>query len=320
MSTSSVLGAMTPDQDPSEADHRDDLRPLLFAIAYRMLGTVGDAEDIVQEAYLRLQQSEAEGVIVRSDKAYLTTITTRLSIDQLRSARVRRETYYGPWLPEPLLVSAEPDSAAIAEEADSLTLSFLVLLERLSPLERAVFLLREVFDYDYAEIAEIVGKSEPNCRQVLVRARKHIDAGRPRFDVDDPHREELVASFLAAVQDGEVDRLVGHLAGDVAFYGDGGGKGRGLPKPVFGANNVARLLAGFFERYRSIGARMQREQINGQPGLLAFDAEDRLINVLALDVVDGVIQTVRSIINPDKLGHLGYPLSPIARVDSSPTA
>jgi RNA polymerase sigma-70 factor (ECF subfamily) len=285
-----------------------------------MLGTVGDAEDIVQEAYLRLQQSKAEGVVVRSEKAYLTTITTRLAIDHLRSARVQRETYYGPWLPEPLLVSTEPDGASVAEEADSLTLSFLVLLERLSPLERAVFLLREVFDYDYAEIAEIVGKSEANCRQVLVRARRHIDAGRPRFDVDGPRREELVTSFLAAVQDGEVERLVGHLADDVAFYGDGGGKGRGLPKPVFGSRNVARLLIGFFERYRSIAARMERAQVNGQPGLLAFDAEGRLINVLALDVVDGVVQTVRSIINPDKLGHLGYPLSPIARSDSSPTS
>jgi RNA polymerase sigma-70 factor (ECF subfamily) len=208
----------------------------------------------------------------------------------------------------------------MAEEADSLTLSFLVLLERLSPLERAVFLLREVFEYDYAEMAEIVMKSEANCRQVLVRARKHIEAGRPRFDVDSAHREELISSFLAAVQDGEVERLVGLLAGDVVFYGDGGGKGRGLPKPVFGSGNVARLLVGFFERYQSIHARMERASINGQPGLLAFDAEDRLINVLALDVVDGVVQTVRSIINPDKLGHLGYPLSPIARADSSPTS
>jgi RNA polymerase sigma-70 factor (ECF subfamily) len=311
---------MTSDSGGSFAESRDGLRPLLFSIAYRMLGTVGDAEDIVQEAYLRLQQSEAKGVVVRSEKAYLTAITTRLAIDHLRSARVQRETYYGPWLPEPLLVSTEPDGASVAEEADSLTLSFLVLLERLSPLERAVFLLREVFDYDYAEIAEIVGKSEANCRQVLVRARRHIDAGRPRFDVDGPRREELVTSFLAAVQDGEVERLVGHLADDVAFYGDGGGKGRGLPKPVFGSRNVARLLIGFFERYRSIAARMERAQVNGQPGLLAFDAEGRLINVLALDVVDGVVQTVRSIINPDKLGHLGYPLSPIARSDSSPTS
>ena len=303
---------------PAE-DSRDGVRPLLFSIAYRMLGSVADAEDIVQEAYLRLGQSEAEGVVVRSDKAYLTTITTRLAIDQLRLARVQRETYFGPWLPEPLLASTEADGAAVAEQADSLTFSFLVLLERLSPLERAVFLLREVFDYGYGEVAEIVGKSEPNCRQILVRARRHIDAGKPRFDAAGPHQDRLVSSFVAAVQDGEVERLVEYLAEDAAFYGDGGGKGRGLPKPVLGPARVARLLVGFFAGYRSIDARMQPTMVNGQPGLLAFDSEGRLINVLAFDVVGDVIQTVRSVINPDKLGHLGYPLSPIARSDASPT-
>jgi RNA polymerase sigma-70 factor (TIGR02957 family) len=299
---------------------RDDLRPLLFSIAYRMLGTASDAEDIVQEAYLRLHQSEAEGVVVRSDKAFLTTIATRLAIDQLRSARVRRETYYGPWLPEPLLTSPDPDGAALAEQADSLSFTFLVLLERLSPLERAVFLLREVFDYGYDEIADIVEKSEANCRQVFSRARKHVDAGQARFEVSGPRQEQLTGSFLAAVQTGEVERLIGYLAEDVVFYGDGGGKGRGLPKPVFGAGNVARLLVGFFEGYRSIDARMQLAQINGQPGVLAFDSENRLINVLAFDIVGDVFRNVRSVINPDKLGHLGYPLSPIALSDSSPTS
>jgi RNA polymerase sigma-70 factor (TIGR02957 family) len=301
---------------PSAGEERDDLRPLLFSIAYRMLGTVSDAEDVVQEAYLRLQQSEVDGIVVRSEKAYLTTITTRLAIDQLRSARVQRETYYGPWLPEPLLTSPEPDGAALAEQADSLTLSFLVLLERLSPLERAVFLLREVFDYGYDDIAAIVEKSEANCRQIFVRARQHIDESKPRFETDQARQELLATSFLDAVREGEVERLVGYLAEDVVFYGDGGGKGRGLPKPVFGGDSVARLLVGFFERYRSIDARMRPAQVNGQPGLLAFDADDRLINVLALDIADGVIRTVRSIINPDKLGHLGHPLSPIARADS----
>jgi RNA polymerase sigma-70 factor (TIGR02957 family) len=301
---------------PSDGEGRDDLRPLLFSIAYRMLGTVSDAEDVVQEAYLRLRQSEVDGVVVRSDKAYLTTITTRLAIDQLRSARVQREAYYGPWLPEPLLTSAEPDGAALAEQSDSLTLSFLVLLERLSPLERAVFLLREVFDYAYDDIAGIVEKSEANCRQVFVRARKHVEEGKPRFETASARQELLASSFLDAVREGEVERLAGYLAEDVVFYGDGGGKGRGLPKPVFGGDTVARLLVGFFERYRSIDARMRPAQVNGQPGLLAFDAEDRLINVLSLDIAGGVIRTVRSIINPDKLGHLGYPLSPIARADS----
>jgi RNA polymerase sigma-70 factor, ECF subfamily len=303
-------------QRPSHGDGREDLRPLLFSIAYRMLGTVSDAEDVIQEAYLRLHQSELEGVIVQSDKAYLTTITTRLAIDQLRSARVQRETYYGPWLPEPLLTSAGPDGAALAEQSDTITLSFLVLLERLSPLERAVYLLREVFDYGYDEIAGIVEKSEANCRQIVVRARKHVEGGKPRFETNAARQELLARSFLDAVREGEVERLVGYLAEDVVFYGDGGGKGRGLPKPVFGDDNVARLLVGFFERYRAIDARMRPAQVNGQPGLLAFDTEDRLINVLSLDIVDSVIRTVRSIINPDKLGHLGYPLSPIGQADS----
>ena len=301
-------------------DPRDDLRPLLFSIAYRMLGSASDAEDVVQEAYLRLHQSEADGVVVRSDKAFLTTIATRLAIDHLRSARVQRETYYGPWLPEPLLTSPEPDGAAIVEQADSLTFTFLVLLERLSPLERAVFLLREVFEYDYDEIAAIVEKSEANCRQIFSRARKHVDAGKPRFEVSGERQAQLAGRFLAAVQDGEVQQLVSFLAEDAVFYGDGGGKGRGLPKPVMGAENIARLLVGFFEGYRSIDARLQPVQINGQPGLLAFDSEGRLINVLAFDVNGDALQNVRSVINPDKLGHLGFPLSPVALTDSSPTS
>ena len=279
---------------PEEAG-RDELRPLLFSIAYRMLGTVADAEDVVQEAYLRLERSEAEGAVIRSDKAFLTTVATRIAIDQLRSARVQRETYFGPWLPEPLVTSAEPDTAQLAEMADSLSLSFLVLLERLSPIERAVFLLREVFDYGYDEVAEIVDKSEANCRQIFVRARKHIDEGKPRFEPTSEQHELLTTNFLAAVQDGDVRQLVDYLASDVAFYGDGGGKGRGLPKPVFGSSNVGRLLVGFFERYESIAARFERCQINGQPGLLAFDADGRLINVMAFDISDGVIQTVRGV-------------------------
>jgi RNA polymerase sigma-70 factor (TIGR02957 family) len=301
-------------------ENRDALRPLLFSIAYRMLGSVSDAEDLVQEAFLRLHQSEAEGVLIRSDKAFLTAVATRLAIDHLRSARAQRETYYGPWLPEPLLTSSEPDSAAMAEQADSLTFTFLVLLERLSPLERAVFLLREVFEYDYEEIAAIVEKSEANCRQILSRARKRVETDRPRFEITGERQAQLADSFLAAVLEGDLERLVGYLAEDAVFYGDGGGKGRGLPKPVFGARNIARLLVGFFDGYRSIGARMQPAQINAQPGLLAFDSESRLVNVLAFDIAGDVLQNVRSVINPDKLGHLGYPLSPIALADSSPTS
>jgi len=291
----------------------EELRPLLFSIAYRMLGSVGDAEDVVQEAYLRAERAEAQGADIASRKAFLTTVATRLAIDQLRSARARRETYVGPWLPEPLLTSTEPDAAEHAEMADSLSMSFLVLLETLSPVERAVFLLREVFEYGYDEIAEIVGKSEANCRQILARARKRIDEGKPRFEVDRRQQHELATRFLAAFEDGEVDALVDLLAADAVFYGDGGAKGRGISRPVYGQHHVARLLASFVPRYSSIGARVRVAELNGQTGALFFDDQDRLINVFAFDVADGAIQAVRSIINPDKLAHLGYPLSEYAR-------
>ena len=291
----------------------EELRPLLFSIAYRMLGSVGDAEDVVQEAYLRAERAEAQGADIASHKAFLTTVATRLAIDQLRSARARRETYVGPWLPEPLLTSTEPDAAEHAEMADSLSMSFLVLLETLSPVERAVFLLREVFEYGYDEIAEIVGKSEANCRQILARARKRIDEGKPRFEVDRRQQHELATRFLAAFEDGEVDALVDLLAADAVFYGDGGAKGRGISRPVYGQQHVARLLASFVPRYSSIGARVRVAEVNGQTGALFFDDQDRLINVFGFDVADGAIQAVRSIINPDKLAHLGYPLSEYAR-------
>jgi RNA polymerase sigma-70 factor (ECF subfamily) len=295
------------------ADMSEELRPLLFSIAYRMLGSVGDAEDVVQEAFLRAERAEAEGTRIESRKAYLTTVTTRLAIDELKSARARRETYVGPWLPEPLLTSTEPDAAEHAEMADSLSISFLVLLETLSPVERAVFLLREVFDYGYDEIAEVVGKSEANCRQILVRARKRIDAGRPRFEADRRRQEELARRFLDAFEEGDVDGFVELLADDVVFVGDGGGKGRGISRPVYGRRSVIRLLSSFLPPYRAAGAQVRLGEVNGQAGALFFDAEDRLVNVFSFEVADGAIQAVRSVINPDKLGHLGYPLSPLAR-------
>lgn len=295
-------------------DHEDavELRPLLFSIAYRMLGSVTDAEDVVQAAYLRyldyLQHGEAG-----SARSLLTTITTRLAIDHFRSARVQRETYIGPWLPEPLLTSADPDAAERATMSDSLSMALLVLLETLSPVERAVFLLREVFAYDYDDIARIVDKEPANCRQLLSRARRHVDAGRRRFDVDTAQRAELADRFFSAAENGEMDSLVQLLASDVAFYGDGGGIGRGLPQPVFGRDRVHRVLAGIARAHRSIGVRFERRNVNGQPGLLIFDPDGGLINVLTVDVQDGAVCTVRSVINPDKLGHLGFPLSPLAR-------
>ncbi len=289
------------------------LRPLLFSIAYRMLGTVADAEDIVQEAFLRLERTRQAGTAIESERGFLTTVTTRLAIDELRSARVRRERYFGPWLPEPLLTATEPDAAEVAELSDSLSVSFLVLLETLTPAERAVFLLREVFDYPYDEIAEIVDKSEANCRQILARARRRIDDGKPRFEVDRDRQRELAGRFLNAFENGEVDQLVSMLAADVVFYGDGGGKAQGLPRPIYGADRVGRLLRSFGQRFRQAGVRVEAAVVNGEPGSLNFDADGRLINVFVFEISDGSIQTVRSIINPEKLGHLGYPVSDLAR-------
>lgn len=295
----------------------DDLRPLLFSIAYRMLGTVTDAEDVVQEAYLRLQRASVEGTEVQSPRAFLTAVTTRVAIDQLRSARRARETYFGPWLPEPLLTAERSDPAEAVEMSDSLSLSFLVLLETLSPVERAVFLLRQVFHYGYDEIAEIVQKNEANCRQIFVRAQRRIDEGRTRFKVDRQQQRALASKFIDAVQEGEVSDLIEFLAADVVFYGDGGGKGRGLPRPIYSRANVNRLLLRFFATYRQIGAQIVRTEVNGELAALALDAQGRLINVLAFEIADGAIQTVRSIINPDKLSHLGYPLSDIGRKDAA---
>jgi RNA polymerase sigma-70 factor (ECF subfamily) len=294
-----------------------ELRPLIFSIAYRMLGSVSDAEELVQEVFLRIHRALRDGERIESPRAYATTLATRLAIDQLRSARARRETYFGPWLPEPILTADEqPDQ--IAEMADSLSLSFLVLLEQLSPNERAVFLLREVFDYSYAEIAEILGTSEANCRQLLTRSRRHIQAGKHRFDADREEQRELAAKFFAAVEADRLSELVDYLAEDAVFQGDGGGKGRGLPRPIYGRERVNRLLRdGFFPGYQRIGARIEPTELNGEPGALCFDADGRLINVLCLEIADGAINTVRSVINPDKLAHLGYELSPLALVDRS---
>jgi RNA polymerase sigma-70 factor (TIGR02957 family) len=290
----------------------DDLRPLLFSIAYRMLGAVSDAEDVVQDAFLRLEETRVAGKDVESPRAFLTTVTTRLAIDELRSARARRETYVGPWLPEPL-ITATDDPAEVSEMADSLSLSFVVLLETLSPVERAVFLLREVFEYGYDEIAEIVDKSEANCRQIFARARKRIDEGKPRFQADRAKQQELASRFLDAFRNGEVDRFAEFLAADVVFTGDGGGRGQGLPRPVYGRERVERLFRAFSDRYREVDARIEPAWINREPGTLNFDPDGRLVNVFVFEIADGAIQAIRSIINPDKLAHLGYPLSLLGR-------
>jgi RNA polymerase sigma-70 factor (ECF subfamily) len=284
----------------------ETLRPLMFSIAYRMVGSVSDAEDVVQEAFLRHQRALEEGAEIRSPKSYLSAIVTRLSIDQLRSARTRRETYVGQWLPEPLLTDdGRDDPVAHAEEADTLSMAFLLLLERLSPVERAVFLLHDVFGYGYDEIAEIVGKSEANCRQLAVRARRHVEAERPRFEAARRQRDELAERFFAAVTEGDLDGLIELLADDVVVYGDGGGKGSSWLRPIVGPDRVARLLVGSAEQFRRAGIELRLRQVNGQPGAVVVDSDGLLVSVFTLDIVDGAVQTVRSVINPEKLGHLG---------------
>lgn len=283
----------------------EELRPLLFSLAYRMVGSVAEAEDLVQEAFLRIHRAEKEGTTVDSPKAYLSAVVTRLGIDHLKSARARREQYVGQWLPEPLVTGSASDAAAQAETADSLSMAFLVLLESLTPVERAVFLLREVFAYDYAEIARIVRRSEDNCRQLFVRARRHIDEGRPRFDASREQRDELARRFFAAAQLGDTDALAELLAADVVVYGDGGGKAPAWREPIHGRERVAKLMAGQLAQVTRLGGSMVTTELNGQPGVMFLDEEGRIAAVMSVEIAGGLVQTIRGITNPDKLDHLG---------------
>jgi RNA polymerase sigma-70 factor (ECF subfamily) len=284
----------------------EQLRPRAFAIAYRMLGTVGEAEDVVQEALFRLHQAGERGEEVSSPRSWLATVVTRLAIDELRSARARRETYVGDWLPEPLVTNGDDEPAQRAEVSDSLSLAFLVLLESLTPEQRAVFLLHDVFDYPYDEVAEIVQKRPDAVRQIAVRARREVDRRRPRFEVSREEREALADRFFAAAMEGEVADLEALLADDVMLQGDGGGKAPALARALFGANRAARTLV----NWRKAGARIggiefRRVNINGQPGAISYDGEGHVLNAITLDIADGQIQAIRSIVNPDKLAHLG---------------
>ena len=297
---------MTPlEAVPDVVAVHEELRPLLFSIAYRMVGSVAEAEDLVQEAFLRYHRAVADGAEVESPKAYLASVTTRLAIDHLRSARVRRERYVGPWLPEPLVADRAPDAAQRAEAVDSLSLALLVVLESLSPVERAVFLLREVFDYGYGEIAEVIGKSEANTRQLAVRARRHVDERRPRFEPSAEQRDELGRRFFAAVEEGDTEGLVALLAEDVTVYGDGGGKAPAAGRPLHGRELVGRFLAGLGKQGELIQARVVFARVNGDPGLVALDPADRVIAVIGFEIGDGAVTALRSVVNPDKLGHLG---------------
>jgi RNA polymerase sigma-70 factor, ECF subfamily len=288
------------------SDPYEELRPLMLSIAYRMVGSATEAEDIVQEAFLRFHRESSKGTTVHSPKAYLSTVTTRLAIDHLRSARARRESYFGTWLPEPILTDTEPDAARDADAADSLSMAFLVLLESLTPVERAVFLLREVFDYGYDEIADVVGKSEDNCRQIAVRARRHVESKRPRFEASRKRREELARRFFDAALKGDKEGFIGLLAADVVAYGDGGGQAPAFPRPVYGRERVARLLVGATAWLASLRASAIRHvEINGQPGALILDPDGRPVMAISLDIADELVQSIRGVVNPEKLLHLG---------------
>ena len=279
-------------------ESHDELRPYLFAIAYRMLGSVVEAEDVVQEAFLRYHDAEVEA---ESPKAYLATVTTRLAIDQLRSARARREVYPGEWLPEPIV---DDEAVRHAETADSLSLVFLHLLEKLSPVERAVFLLREVFDYPYDAVAGIVGKSPDTCRQILARAHRHVQEGRRRFDVSREEREEVARRFLAAWEEGDTEGLVELLAADATVHGDGGGKAPAMPVPLVGTERVAKALIGRGRQARERGLVHRPALVNGDPGVVFYDPAGAPLWVSSLEIADGVVVAVRSVLNPDKLAHL----------------
>jgi RNA polymerase sigma factor (sigma-70 family) len=314
---------------PGSANDADGAgyRPLLFSIAYGMTGSVGDAEDIVQDAFLGLTRAHQAGTTIADPKAYLTTAVTRLGINYLGSARVRRETYVGDWLPEPVVVPAgEPGPAEHAELADSLSMAFLVLLEALSPVERAVFMLREVFGYGYPDVARTVGKTEANCRQIFARARQRLAAGglapgsAPAASAASApsaarraEGEEFARRFFEAADGGDMDSLLGMVAPDVIWHGDGGGKAQAAGKPVAGRERVLRLLVGIFRRGRFLGTSLRLAWVNGQPGAVVYDAEGRVVTVLGLDVADGVVQTIRAVVNPDKLRHMG-PVSDVARL------
>ncbi|MCR6484963.1 RNA polymerase sigma-70 factor [Amycolatopsis sp. OK19-0408] len=284
------------------AEEFEHLRPLLFSIAYRILGSVSEAEDAVQETWLRYEASPTRAA---SPKAFLSATVSRIAIDVLRSARVRREAYVGQWFPEPLLTDPYEDPARAAELADSLSMAALLLLERLSPLERAVFVLREVFGFGFGDVASAVGRSEAACRQLAVRARRHMDAGRARFAADRRERAELAERFFDAFREGDFDGLRALLAADVRMVGDSGGKAPQWGESLFGAEKVARLVTAIVGPFLRIGGVVETREVNGQPGAILRDRDGKVVNTLALDILDGRVQTIRAVLNPDKLTHLG---------------
>ncbi len=286
-------------------DELERYRPLLFSIAYRMVGEVGDAEDLVQETYLRAHRAVAGGTLIEQPKSYLAEVVTRLAIDHLRSARVRRERYVGEWLPEPLLsdLEPEPDVADRVALSESLSMAFLVVLETLSPVERAVFLLHDIFGFEFEEIGRFVERSTENCRQVAVRARRHVDDRRPRFEVSQERRNELAGRFFAAANAGDVESLVSMLSEDVVMVGDGGGRGA-LVVPASGALRVARFMAGLARAANRQGLNMAPAVVNGEPGAVMHWPDGSVATVMAIHVADDRVVGIYAVVNPDKLGHV----------------
>ena len=276
-------------------------RGLLFSIAYRMLGSIADAEDILQEAFLRWQS--AAGSEIRSTRAFLVTIVSRLCINHLESARVRREEYVGQWLPEPVVTAPGVDPFSLLQVDESLSMAFLVLLERLTPVERAVFLLREVFEYDYPDVARILDKDEANCRQILRRAHQHVSEIRPRFETSPQKREKLLAEFLQATSTGNLEGLISVLAADAVLYSDGGGKGPAIPNLVHGADRVARALLGAMSKLVPRDLTIRIAEINGQPGIVSY-RNGRPYAVVTLEMSEEHVKSVYIVSNPEKLAHL----------------
>jgi RNA polymerase sigma-70 factor (ECF subfamily) len=297
---------------PSEAQHQhpsvpirlamfDQYRSLLFSVAYRMLGSVADAEDMLQETFIRWQQAPDDDI--RSPRAFLVTIISRLCINHLQSARVQREEYVGQWLPEPIVTGPGSDPLAVIRVDESLSMAFLVLLERLTPVERAVFLLREVFEYDYSDIAAVLSQSEANCRQILRRARQHVSAMRPRFKASSQKQSDLLERFLQAAGSGDLDGLVGLLADDVVLHSDGGGKAIAVPNVVHGVDNVTRGILGGLRKLVPKDVVRRLAQINGAPGVVSY-LHGKPFSVLTLDEVEGRIRAIYIVTNPEKLSHL----------------
>jgi RNA polymerase sigma-70 factor (ECF subfamily) len=311
-----MLGGILPNRDEHEAmagtlpsDMEvpirlatfDEYRSLLFAIAYRMLGSVADAEDMLQETFIRWQQAPEQEI--RSPRAFLVTIISRLCISHLQSARARREEYVGQWLPEPVVTAPGSDPLENLRVDESLSVAFLLMLERLTPVERAVFLLREVFEYEYPELAAVLGENEANCRQILHRARQHVTAARPRFKASQQEKSDLLKRFLQATRNGDLEGLVGLLASDVVLHSDGGGKAVGAPNLIRGARNVARGALGSLQKLMPKNLVIRLAQVNGQPGIVSY-LDGKPYSVLTLEAGEGHIQRIYVVTNPEKLAHL----------------